>query len=254
MRQQLPASLTCRHAALVLAAALAFCLLAGCSSSQRVDLALDGSGAARVEIRLSPVLASYLRDLTATVTGVEPAANSPLFDIGSLREAFARYPGITLVDASTPRPDMLLLSVKFANAGSLLSRDGAGPEEFVTFTNRDGLRTLSIRLDRAVVAELLRLTPLAGSAAGSVLLPPAGTQMSPEEYTSYLAWALESYASENDVKKAIRGSRVDVTVTVAGSILNAEGGSVSGRSAAFSVPVVKLLTLQSPLVYALTFR
>ncbi|HUX12351.1 MAG TPA: hypothetical protein VMW87_04945 [Spirochaetia bacterium] len=239
---------------------LAGLILAGisvsCSSTQRIDLRLSGAGSARAVIRLSPVLVSYLQDLAATVSGSAPAKDRPIFDLAALRAAFARYPELSLVDAATPSIDTLSLTVQFADAANVLSGVGAdaGTADFVSFRADGPVRTLSIRLDRSVVGRLLQLTPLAGSVAGNVLLPPEDAPMSEGEYTSYLAWALEDYAVGKDITRTISDSRVEVRIAIEGTLISVDGGRQEGNSALFSIPVVRLLTLTKPLVYTITFR
>lgn len=233
-------------------ALLAAALAAGCSSAQRVDLALSGAGTAEVQIRLSPILVSYLQDLAATVSGTNPSKDRPIFDLGALRVAFARYPDLTLERAATPSIDTLTLRVRFSDAAKLLS--GVTGGSFVTFSRNGADRTLSIRLDRDAVAQLLQLTPLSGSVAGNVLLPPQDASMSEKEYVSYLAWALEDYAAGKSIERTVEESNVELVISVAGTLVAATGGERSGNSAHFSIPVVRLLTLQKPLVYSVTFR
>ncbi len=237
---------------LSLFALLVAVLAAGCSSTQRIDLSLDGAGTAAVQIRLSPFLVSYLQDLAATVSGTAPSKDQPVFDLAALREAFARYPDLTLLDAATPSIDTLTLTIRFSDASRLLS--GVSGGGFINFSRNGAERTLSIRLDREAVGQLLQLTPLSGSVAGNILLPPKDAAMSEKEYASYLAWALEDYTTGKNVEQTITDSSLDVAISVAGTLVSVSGGRRSGNSAQFSIPVVRLLTLQKPVIYSLTFR
>ncbi|WP_455382299.1 hypothetical protein [Salinispira pacifica] len=243
-------------AALLLGSALLVAFLS-CSSRQQVDLSVNGSGEAQVEIHLTPVLVSYLQDLAATVNGTAPSKSQPIFDLNALKAAFSRYPGLVLDQASTPGIGTLALWVRFADVSRLLDGANGRVADFVDFRRDGDLRTLTVRLDRDVVDQLLTLTPLSGSVAGSVLLPPAGSSMSSEEYVSYLGWALEDYANGADgpsIERIIRSSEVDVDITVEGRIVSAKGGKVKGNVVSFSIPVVKLLTLSNALVYSVSFR
>ena len=228
--------------------------LAGCSSRQQVDLSVNGSGTAHIRISLSPILVSYLQDLAATVAGVRVPADQPVFDLAALRTAFSRYPALVLESASTPRPDTLELSVQFRDVAKVFSAAiGTGPK-FATFSNNGDTKTLSITVDREAIAAVLGLTPLSGSVAADVLLPPKGDSMSPDEYVSYLSWALEDYAKGQDIERVIRDARIDMVFRVAGTVISQKGGRQDGNTVTFSLPVTELVTLQKAANYSITFR
>jgi len=229
-------------------------LLTGCSSRQQVDLSVNGSGTAQIRITLSPILVSYLQDLAATVAGVRVPADQPVFDLSALHTAFSRYPALALESASTPHPDTLDLSVRFRDVAKVFSAAMESGPRFATFSDDGGTKTLSITVDRETIAAVLGLTPLSGSVAADVLLPPKGDSMSPDQYVSYLSWALEDYAKGQDIRKVIEDARIDLNIRVAGTVISQNGGRQEGNTVIFSLPVTELVTLQKAANYSITFR
>ncbi len=166
---------------------------------------------------------------------------------------------MTLVSAQAPNPDTLELEVKFSDVSRVFSSLKGGSEsvsagQFATFTKSGNTRTITVRVDRSDISAILGLTPLSGSVAANVLLPPKDYPMTAEEYVSYLSWALADYAKNGDVKPIIRNASIEVTVRVAGTVISQTGGTLQGNSVRFSLPVVKLVTAEKPATYSVTFR
>jgi hypothetical protein len=96
--------------------------------------------------------------------------------------------------------------------------------------------------------------PEAESPLGKMLLPPAGSSLSEDEYLEHLAWALEDYAKNENIRTILRSASVRLTVKTPGKILSQSGGTLRGDSeAVFEVPLVRLFTLQKPVDYSVTY-
>ena len=244
MRRQ-PVTLT-RIRILALVAAALFALVQ-CSARQDITLSVDGSGTADVDISLDPVLMRYLRDLSGSM-GDEDAPLQ-VFDVEEIRRRFAERPGIELAEAGTAGAGLLSLSVRFDDVAALLSEESAS---FLSVTRSGGRSRLEVLVGRDTVEEALSYSPLDGSSVSQMLLPPGG--MGTEEYTEYLLWALEEYEEPQVLREKIESASLRLRVEVNGEIVSQNGGVRDGNTVTFELPVVELLTLESPRRYAVEFR
>jgi hypothetical protein len=228
-------------------------LVSGCSADQDLRLESDGSGTVDAEISVHPMLRQYMADLTASVG---QQGEFRLFQPEALSQSFAARSGVDLVSVSEENPGGVRLRAAFAGLEAVLASEAEEVQETVSFTRGDdGTTRLRIELDRRAVRAVLSLSPLSGSEAFSMVLPPAEDPMSPEEYVEYLAWAFEEYEQDRPVEEVIRGAEIEVRLHVPGSVVSQEGGTIRDEdTVAFSIDVVRLLTLPDPVVYQVVFR
>ncbi len=109
-------------------------------------------------------------------------------------------------------------------------------------------------LDRAAVRRLISLTSWADSPAVDSLVPAPGTMVTEADYRDLLVYLLGPDASEAAARKLVDESTVQLTVIAPRTVKTAEGSvSFDGRSAVYRWPLVRVLTLDPPLVLRLTF-
>jgi hypothetical protein len=236
------------------AALAAVVLVSGCSADQDLRLESDGSGTVDAEISVHPMLRQYMADLTASVG---QQGEFRLFQPEALSQSFAARSGVDLLSVSEENPGGgVRLRAGFVGLEAVLASEAEAVQETVSFTRRDdGTTRLRIELDRRAVRAVLSLSPLSGSEAFSMVLPPAEDPMSPDEYVEYLAWAFEEYEQDRPVEEVIRGAEIEVRLHVPGSVVSQEGGTIRDEdTVVFSIDVVRLLTLPDPVVYAVVFR
>jgi hypothetical protein len=109
-------------------------------------------------------------------------------------------------------------------------------------------------LDRAAVRRLANLTLWAQSPALDSLLPAPGTKISEADYRDLVVYLLGPGTTEAAARVLVDQSRVELTVVAPRPIVSAAGAvSVSGRRAVYRWPLVRVLTLETPLRLSLRF-
>ena len=109
-------------------------------------------------------------------------------------------------------------------------------------------------LDRTTVRRMANLTLWAGSPALDSLLPSPGAKITEADYRDLLAYLLGPATPEAAAKVLVDQSTVQLTVVAPRPILLAVGAvSVDGRQAVYRWPLVKVLTLETPLRLSLKF-
>ena len=244
MNHRFPALL--RLAPVLLALTLVF---ASCSVRQEMSLDGDGAGEASITVELHRVLLDYLADLSGFSGGT-----IEVFDLAALRQRFADEPGLTLVAATTPRPNRLELQLRYDDIGRVFDAQQDAVREVFAFERNGAERRLAIKLTPDAVRELLAFSPASDTMLADILLPPADQPMKEADYVDYLAWALEEYQQETPIPRIIRDASIEVSIRPAGSIVGQTGGRVQGNRVVYDIRVVQLLTMQEPLEYSLTFR
>jgi len=250
---------------IALVACVALLLLASCSESQRLTVATDGSGSADVEVTLAPMLVSYLHDLMASMgnTGGADAGGTgaasgapPIFDLGRIRAAFGRLPGVSGVAVESPSEGSLSVRFAFRSLGALLegpqTADGQNP---ITLTKAGGATTIRFSLDRENVQALTSLPPVRDDPLFLALLPKGKGRVTEAQELELLDYAFGDYAPEGStVAAVVRASAIRVTLAVGGQIVSQQGGTVQGNTVLFTLPLLRLLTLEQPIAYEVTYR
>jgi len=230
-------------------------LLASCSIKQELLLDTDGSGTSTLEVDLKPLFMKYYEDLAAGFSQSYDPKNPRVFDTDAIRRSFEANPGMELVSVATPEPHRLRLAFRFKDVSTMVRSQDQRVRDMISVKRKDGSETIRIYLDAKNLPGLLRIAPNGESRVAKMLLPPEGKALTEEEYLDHLAWALEDYAGDEDVKAILKRASVDLGVKVKGRIVDQTGGRLHGDSEVrFSIPLLGLFTLKTPLEYSLTYR
>ena len=117
-----------------------------------------------------------------------------------------------------------------------------------------GTDSWTIVLDRKTVRGLISLTSWAGSPALDSLVPGPGTKVSETDYRDLLIYLLGPDTSESAAGKLVDASTVQLTIVAPRPLKSAEGAvSLEGRTAVYRWPLVRVLTLETPIILRLVF-
>lgn len=243
------------RAALLLAPLLAL-LLVGCGVQQRVVLEVDGSGSTSLAVTLDASFVEYLRAL-AEVGGGDLLPDDHIFDTDEIAAAIATRPGVELIDIATPTANGLSLQLVFADveaAFAVAAGDGApdhpqGPPLVSLSPPSPRGRTLHIHLSADNYWQLARLFPSLDNPLMASLGPQPQMPITDGEYLEMMQFALGDQAPGQLVD-----SWVEVEVAVAGEVVAQEGGELTDGGVLFRIPLLRILVLDEPLDYAVTFR
>ncbi|MFP4432365.1 MAG: hypothetical protein ACLFPV_14025 [Spirochaetaceae bacterium] len=239
-----------------LAALLVF-LFASCAVSQDTLLRSDGGAEAAVRIELSPILVSYLEDLTLAFA---PEAEFRVFDLALLRENLENEPGVRVLRLAEEPTGTLAMTLDIASLEQL--QRGASPAvSGLLSVEESPLGTaLEVSLGPKEISDLLTFAGAADARALSVFFPPppsdgdASRRVTREGYIDDAVWVLEEYAPAEDIEEAIRASGVGVTVAAPREVLSVDGGRKEGGRARFDISLLELVTLREPRRYTVIYR
>ena len=218
---------------------------------QKVSLEIDGTGALAGEIRLHPVLAAYLGDLSMAVsTGPEEV---PLFDLPRLEEAFSESSGIRLTGLSTPRREVLRFGLLLEDLNAPFADLPRADRNIISFRRRGEAAVLDLVLTRENFTQVSAFFPALDQGLLDYFIPQGQGFVSEELYKEDLAYALEDYLGEYRLEQVLEESVIEISIDVEGRVESQRGGRISSEGVVFSIPLLKVLLLNQPLEYNLTF-
>lgn len=222
--------------------------LSACSAEQEIQLSSDGAGTGRLEIRLDPVFAAYLADVSAGLGGEEDA---PLFDVDAVRTAFSQRPGIDLLSIESPERTRLTLEVGFDSVEDILALEGQSLTRFLRFERTEAFRRVAAEIDRKAIEHFTSLSGIDPFVIESIL--PPDPEMSRREYQDHLAWALEEYAEDRPLELVFSESRVVTDLVIQGEVLRVINGRVTDEGVHFDTSLVDAVVVKEPIQYSLVF-
>jgi hypothetical protein len=231
-------------------AVAACCALAlsalGCSVSQRVTLEPEGSGSAVVRIRLEKILVDYLRDLAEVSGAAEDKGR--IFDVEDIRKGFASREQVTLRRIASPSPERLEMELEFRSIEQLFAAPQK-PQTILTMSKEAQGTTLRAHLDRGNFSQLLELAPFLKNPLFEGLGPQQNDDATEAEYLELIDLALGEGGST-----ALKTSVIETTILVKGQVVAQTGGTPVNGGVLFRIPLLRVLLLNKPLDYSLTFK
>jgi len=233
--------------ALALSALIA--ALAACSVSQVIAIKADGSGTASMRVQTSKLLRDYLLDLQA-VTGAAAAPDGQLFDVKALQKELAARPGLTVKKVAAPSPDLLEIDLAFRSVeevyGSVESVKKSG---LLVYAVSGGQHALKVHIDRKNFKELSAVFPAMDGAAFESIAPQEQDDITESEYLDMISFTLGP-----DGPALLKKSFIDLVVKPEGTIVAQTGGTVANGAVTFRIPLLRLLVLDKPLDYSVSWK
>ncbi len=226
---------------------LALSVLAGCSVSQRVTLEPEGSGTAVVRIRLEKILMDYLKDLSE-VSGATAQDKGRIFNVEEIRKGFAARQEVILARIESPSPDRLEMELEFHSIEKLFAAPDK-PQTILTLKKSPDGTTLRAHLDRKNFPQLLELAPFLKNPLFEGLGPQENDDTTEAEYLELIDLALGEGGSA-----ALKASTIETTIMVKGKVVAQTGGALINGGVVFRIPLLRVLLLDKPLDYSLTFK
>jgi hypothetical protein len=230
------------------AAGLLAALIFGCSATQQVSLEPGGSGTAVVSIRLQKIFTDYLRDL-AEVGGQAVKDKERIFNVEEIRKSFAQREGVEVRRVESPSKERLELELGFRSLQDLFAGDPKLESAGILTLARNGEQTvLKIHLDRSNFPRLLELAPFLNNPLFEGLGPQENDNTTEQEYFELIDLAFGEGGAA-----ALRASSIDTEVRIKGRLIAQTGGTPVSGGVLFRIPLVRVLLLDKPLDYSLTY-
>jgi len=233
------------HVALsvVLASAL---FVTSCATQIAGSLQADGRAEMNVFAALEPRISALITALAAHA-GVPPG--TPILDGPAIAVSMAQAPGIASISLNNTSPVSIDGRIQASHIGAFLD---AGRTDFITFEQGPGTGgRFAVNLDRASGQAVLAMISPDITVYLAALMAPVvtGETMTGEEYL-----ALVGMVYGVGIAEEIAGARIRAFIDFPGPIQSVRGGTFSGRRAEFSIPLLDVLVLETPLLYEVVWR
>jgi hypothetical protein len=232
--------------------------LSSCAAGISGRLEQGGRGEFMVSASLEPRMAALIRTLSGAMGG-EFALNGE-----AIAQSMAAAPGVASVSFRNTDPVTLEGPVRIAKIGDFLA-PAAGKKGFITFEEKrtgarsmdggagstDGGGSLAINLNREAGPEILSLVSPEIADYLSALMAPfsTGEVLTKAEYLALVA-SVYGKAVADEISRGIIRAAIDFP----GPVSAVRGGTWSGRRAEFTIPLLDLLVLESPLSYEVSWK
>ena len=235
------------------------CSLILMSCAARIDgsLSADGSAVMNVNVSLEPRMSVLIRSLSAAGGQTDaPVLNGP-----AISQSMSRAPGVASVALRNTASAAVEGQTRISQINEFLSAAGAvrnSGTAFIYFeqggrvtgnTVSEGRCIINInRQNGPVILELL--SPEISDYLHALMAPlVTGEDLNKNEYLT-----LVSNFYSRAVSDEIAQSRIRASISFPGAITGIKGGTYSGRTAAFDIPLLDLLVVEQPLVYEVTWN
>ncbi len=229
--------------------------LSSCAMKQNIFLKTDGSGRASFEMKLAPYFTDVVSQLSELVPADETAADTggkgDFFNIPKLKKDFSSRRGVSLEKLVSPGKDTLQGSFTFSDINAAVTDAGKtkNPGIFSFKKVQEGF-LLSVDITYGTMEALLTENPSLNSPLMENFGPLANKDLSESDYLDMMEYALGK-----ESRQGIKDSRLDITVSVDGTITKQSGGrKINSHTVQFSVPLIKILVLAKPLHYSVLFK
>jgi hypothetical protein len=221
-----------------------FVFLISCSA--RIDGTLQAGGSAELALRasLEPRMTALIRSLSRAAGD---SAAGAVIDGPAIARSMAASPGIRSVSFRNENPGAIAGTIAVSRVDEFLSPpENRDQFRFVRYEQEGSRGRLTISLDRDTGPQLVALISEDVADYLSALMAPVATGEILSR-TEYLGLVASVYGQ--GVADEIAAARVQLTLTVPGTVRHIRGGAYSGRQGVFDIPLAALLVLDTPMAY-----
>ena len=221
-----------------------------CMIKQEATLASDGSGSVSFRFELAPFFHIFLVDMAELSDEAAGLTDGGVFNEDKIKEDFARKPNVELLSLESPEPEILEGTFEFLNIEDVFTAEAQLAQAgVISFSEKDGVKSVRLHLDKENFKQIATFMPGTGSSLIDVFGPEENEDTTEEEYLEMLEFMLGE-----DGPPGVKASLIELRVKVKGKILEQTGGELDGSSVIFKIPLLKVLLLDQPLDYSLTFK
>jgi hypothetical protein len=217
---------------------------------QTITIKSDGSGTLAMHVEVTRLLHEYVAQLSEVSDKPVLGPGGRFFDAESIRKDFESRPGIIVTKAATPSNDSMDLELSFDSIQNIFTQDESLKNTAaLAYSESGGKKTIRLHLDRNNYPQLARTFPLLANPAFAAFGPQVNDATTDDEYLEMVRFSIG-----DDAPALLKRSFVTLTLDPEGEILSQTGGEVTGGAAVFRIPLLRLLILDKPLDYSVTFN
>ena len=223
-------------------------LCVSCTARIQGSIQSDGRADLHINAALEPRMTMLLTGLAAASGAMEPGAT--LLNGPAIAASMATAPGIASISFENTAPAAIDGPVKITKMGDFLANRRTGG--FIRFTQNfpAGGRCL-VNLNLKSGPEVLALISPDVTVYLEALMAPlaTGEKLTKKEYLE-LVGSVYGKAIADEIGRA----SVRVSIDFPGPIQSARGGSYSGTRAEYTISLLDLLVLETPLYYEIVWK
>jgi len=224
-------------------------IFSSCSVQQEITLNSEGGGTCRGDVHVSEVFADYLAELASL--SMEESEDFVLFETEKIKNDIEKeQSGVSVRKIQPKDKNTLHLELTFSSIEKLVRSEEARSAEIIRLEeSANGQKTVHIHLDRYNYKHLNTLFSEEQSLVMDTFGPEENEGLTEEEYLDMMSFALGEEGPE-----LILSSTIETRITVEGTIIEQKGGVRKDNTVIFRIPLIRILLLDQPLDYSLTFR
>ncbi len=226
-------------------------LLTSCEVSEKIYLKSDGSGNFQSEVTIQQILVDYLKNLAEVTGEKDKISDDRIFDTEEIKESLSTRKGIKVKSITTPTPTTLKFSVDFINIEEALGNNkDINSTGIISFKKAGKRKIFKFYLDKKNFKQLTRAFPTLSNPMVESMGPQEDDSITEEDYLDMMKFALGETGP-----KAIKASYITARIKCEGKIISQKGGKVIDKNTVvFKIPLLRVLLLNQPLNYSITFE
>jgi hypothetical protein len=224
--------------------------VASCSIKQSITLDKERRATIKMDYSVSPTVADTMMSLMS-LNSDSGSAPKALFKVEDIQNGFKKNPHITLKSISAPTKTSLKVEFVYDDFEQAFKSDDIKKTGLVKFDTAGNQTTVLIHIAKDTISQIAAIFPEDQRSYLDIFSPPAveGTQMTEPEYLDMLK-SLFGDAVVPEAKKAT----IELTFSPSGKIVGQKGGTMKNGSVVFTIPLLKVLVLDKPLDYSITYQ
>jgi len=215
-----------------------------CSAGINGSLAADGSAVMTVSVTMENAVSTLIRKSNKAF-GQE---DRPVLDGYAIAQSMSNAPGIASVTFKNSSPSTIEGVIRISKIGEFLAVSNG---DFISYNQGASGGRCVINISRGNGPLILKhLSPEISDYLNAIIAPiVSGDDWTKSEYLREVSDFLNKAISSE-----IASSRIRATVDFPGQITSVKGGTFSGKTANFDIPLLDLLVLETPLVYEVNWK
>ncbi len=225
-------------------------LTVSCTMSNTIVVKGDGSGTVAVRVEISKLFKEYLVSMAEVAGQEQIAKEGKLFDLKEIQKGFEGRPGVTVKRLASPKPETLEVDLAFRSIQEVFASDDALKSTgVISFTQTNGTKTVKVHLDRANYKQTSVLFPGLSNPLFEGMGPQPNDAITEAEYLEMIKFSLG-----DEGPALVKKSFIEMAIRPEGEIVSQTGGAVTNGTVVFRIPLLRLLLLDKPLDYSVSFK
>lgn len=224
--------------------------VSACSINQTLAIKADGSGTATLRVETSKAFREYVLSIEEVSGQTELSRQGKIFDVKTIEKDLQARPGVTVKKVASSSPDLLDVELAFRSVAEMYSSaESVSSTGVIEYSEAGGRKTLKLHLDRQNFKQLSTVFPGLKGPVFEGLAPQENEQITESDYLDMIQFSLGPQGPD-----LVKKSFIDLTVKPEGGITSQTGGTAVSGGVTFHIPLLRVLVLDKPLDYSVSWK